>query len=215
MLTQDKEDMKIVKFKNKARELHDYLNWFGAFSDEARYLDQDTYGFPLIRWPYKNCRVKYIYKPSFLEEGMQDNQYLSVLRNIIVTSGQCAVFINVKPTIISDAEDVINAFSSCKTIGTHRDDNPNSEIADYYELVFWLLFTAAIDDNIYNNSLSDIIDLAYCLKFNEEMINDWCKAIEFVLNGNQLCEEECNLKLDTKEGKWFFFHDEGAFWELD
>lgn len=212
MLTQDKEDMKIVKFKNKARELHDYLNWFGAFSDEAR---QDTYGFPLTGWlGEKTDPVKYIYKPSFLEEGMQDNQYLSVLRNIIVTSDQ-SIFGWMKPQIISNAEDVINAFSSCKTMSICRDDNPNYEIADYYELVFWLLFTAAIDDNIYNNSLSDIIDLAYCLKFNEEMINDWCKAIEFVLNGNQLCEEECNLKLDTKEGKWFFFHDEGAFWELD
>lgn len=219
MLTQDKEDMKIVKFKNKARELHDYLKCLGKFSSEASYLDQDTYGFPLIGWLVgrsTSYQEKYIYKPSFLEEGMQDNQYLSVLRNIIVTSGQHAVgfFLNPKQ-IISNAEDVINAFSSCKTIGDHRDDNPNSEIADYYELVFWLLFTAAIDDNIYNNSLSDIIDLAYCLEFNEEMINDWCKAIEFVLNGNQLCEEECNLKLDTKEGRWFFFHDKGAFLGVD
>lgn len=206
MLTQDKEDMKIVKFKNKARELHDYLNYFGEFSNEARYLDK-TYGFPLKGWLGANP-VKYIYKPSFLEEGMQDNQYLSVLRNIIVTFDKNAMGMSWKnPQIISNAEDVINAFSSCKTMSTHRDDNPNSEIAEYYELVFWLLFTAAIDDNIYNNSLSDIIDLAYCLEFNEEMINDWCKAIEFVFNGNQLCEEECNLKLDTKEGKWFFFHD--------
>lgn len=213
MLTQDKEDMKIVKFKNKARELHDYLKCLGPFSKEARLLDQDTYGFPLTGWlGEKTDPVKYIYKPSFLEEGMQDNQYLSVLRNIIVTSGQDAVNSRRKPQIISNAEDVINAFSSCKTMSLNRDDIPNLEIAEYYELVFWLLFAAAIDDNIYNNSLSDIIDLAYCLKFNEEMINDWCKAIEFVLSGNQLCEKECNLKLDTKEGKWFFFHYVRAFY---
>ena len=161
----------------------------------------------------KNDPVKYIYRPSFLEKGMQDNYYLSVLRNIIVTSGQNAVGINRrKPQIISNAEDVINALSSCKTMSVYRDNNPNFEIAEYYELVFWLLFMAAIDDNLYNNSLSDIIDLAYCLKFNEEMINDWCKAVGFVLSGNQLCEEECTLELDTKEGRWFFFHDEGAFW---
>lgn len=212
MLTQDKEDMKIVKFKNKARELHDYLKCLGPFSYEARYSDQDTYGFPLKGWLGEETNsIKYIYKPSFLEEGMQDNQYLSVLRNIIVTSGQEGLRTSNTPKIISNAEDVINAFSSCKTMSIYRNDNPNSEIADYYELVFWLLFAAAIDDNIYNNSLSDIIDLAYCLKFNEEMINDWCKAIEFVLNGNQLRKEKCNLKLDTKEGKWFFFHDIRAF----
>lgn len=213
MLIQDKEDMKVIKFKQIARELHDYLNYFGAFSDEEHYLEQNTFGFPLKGWlGEKTAPVKYIYKPPFLEKAVQDNKYLSVLNNIIVTCSEKAVLIDRKPQRISNMEDVINAFSSCQTMSVYRDNNPNFEIAEYYELIFWLLFIVAIDDDIYDSNLSDIIDLAYCLKFNEEMINDWCRAIEYVLSGNQLCEEGCDLELDTKEGRWFFLHDQAAFW---
>ena len=74
-----------------------------------------------------------------------------------------------------------------------------------YIFVFWMLFTTAIDDEIYNNELSGIIDLAYCLDFNEVMIRDWCRAIEYVLAGNHL-SEDCDLECESEEGKRFFLH---------
>ena len=74
-----------------------------------------------------------------------------------------------------------------------------------YIFVFWMLFTTAIDDEIYNNELSGIIDLSYCLDFNEVMIRDWCRAIEYVLAGNHL-SENCDLVCESEEGKAFFLH---------
>lgn len=72
-------------------------------------------------------------------------------------------------------------------------------------IIFWMLFTTAIDDEIYNNELANIIDFAYCLDFNEAMIRDWCRAIEYVLAGNHL-SEDCDLKCESEEGKQFFLH---------
>lgn len=72
-------------------------------------------------------------------------------------------------------------------------------------IIFWMLFTTAIDDEIYNNELSNIIDFAYCLDFNEVMIRDWCRAIEYVLAGNHL-SEDCDLVCESEEGKTFFLH---------
>lgn len=72
-------------------------------------------------------------------------------------------------------------------------------------IIFWMLFTTAIDDEIYNNELSNIIDFAYCLDFNEVMIRDWCRAIEYVLAGNHF-SEDCDLVCESEEGKAFFLH---------
>ena len=68
-----------------------------------------------------------------------------------------------------------------------------------------MLFATTIDDEIYNNELSGIIDLAYCLDFNEAMIRDWCRAIEYVLAGNHL-NENCDLECESEEGNRFFLH---------
>ena len=73
-------------------------------------------------------------------------------------------------------------------------------------LIFWLLFLAAIDDDLYNNELSAIIDLAYCLKFDEPIIRDWCRAVQYVLEGNHLAED-CDLTCETAAGKQFFLHE--------
>ena len=71
--------------------------------------------------------------------------------------------------------------------------------------IFWNLFLTALDEEIYNSQLSNVIDLAYMLNFDENMIRDWCHAVEYVLNGNHL-NENCNLHCDTDAGRWFFLH---------
>ena len=72
-----------------------------------------------------------------------------------------------------------------------------------HAIIFWMLFATTIDDEIYNNELSGIIDLAYNLDFSVDMIRDWCRAIEYVLDGNHLSED---LVCKTVEGKKFFLH---------
>lgn len=76
---------------------------------------------------------------------------------------------------------------------------------EFYRLIFWLLFSASIDDEIYNNELSNIVDLAYCLGFDENLIRDWCKVVAFVVNGGQL-DEKSPIQLETAAGNAFFLH---------
>ena len=79
---------------------------------------------------------------------------------------------------------------------------------EFYRLIFWLLFSASACDEIYNNELSNIVDLAYCLGFDEKLMRDWCKAVAYVVAGGQLAESS-PLELETAEGKAFFLHKKG------
>ncbi len=84
---------------------------------------------------------------------------------------------------------------------------PKLEINAQMYSLFWNLFLTAIDDEIYNTQLSRVIDLAFMFHFDEHIIRDCCRAVEYVLNGNRL-SEHCNLHCDTVEGGWFFLRDE-------
>ena len=76
---------------------------------------------------------------------------------------------------------------------------------EFYRLIFWLLFSASIDDEIYNNELSNIVDLAYCLGFDENLMRDWCKVVAFVVSGGQL-DDKSPLQLQTAAANAFFLH---------
>lgn len=77
-----------------------------------------------------------------------------------------------------------------------------------YWNIFWNLFIVALDDEIFNNQMSNVADLAFILGFDEHMMRDWCRAVEYVLSGNRL-SQDCNLKCDTIEGENFFLHKDG------
>ena len=80
-------------------------------------------------------------------------------------------------------------------------------IVTFRRLIFWMLFGAAANDDIYNNELSNIVDLAYCFDFNEKMLRDWCKAVIFFASNGKL-DKDSPLQLETAEGKNFFFNSE-------
>lgn len=94
-------------------------------------------------------------------------------------------------------------------IQMHRDikSKPSGEknFNEFYRLIFWLLFSASIDDEIYNNELSNIVDMAYCLGFDEKLMRDWCKVVAFIVGGSQL-DETSPLQLETPEANAFFLH---------
>lgn len=74
-------------------------------------------------------------------------------------------------------------------------------------IVFWNLFILSLDEKIYENEIAKVVDLAYCLGFNEAMMRDWCRAVEYVLAGNRL-SEDCDLKCETADAKQYFKHEE-------
>lgn len=75
-------------------------------------------------------------------------------------------------------------------------------LVTFQRLIFWLLFGAAANDEVYNNELSNIVDLAYCFDFDEKILRDWCKAVTFVATNGKIDKNQ--LKLETAEGNKFF-----------
>lgn len=75
-----------------------------------------------------------------------------------------------------------------------------------YKLIFGWLVVLALDNDLYNKYLDYVVDAADIFGFTEDMISDWCEAVIYWLNGNDI-NKDCNLELKTKEGKRFFLDD--------
>ena len=76
-----------------------------------------------------------------------------------------------------------------------------------YYSVFWNIFLLAIDDEIYDKQISDVMSLAQLVGFNEAMMRDWCRAVEYVMEGNMF-SKDCDFQCETDEGKTFFLHQD-------
>lgn len=102
------------------------------------------------------------------------------------------------PVDLIDETVVIQTFKEMK-------NKQEKKFSEYYRLMFWLLFAAAVNDEIYNNELSTIADFAYCLEFTEKMMGDWCVVVDYLLSGNHLSETS-PLPLESPEGISYFLH---------
>ena len=118
--------------------------------------------------------------------------YIAVMANIF-TPG------NSGPLEKVDEVGLINLYRDVKNKNGEKNFN------EFYRLVFWLLFGAAVCDEVYNAELSNIVDLAYCLGFDEALMRDWCKSVAFIVGGARLNENSA-LQLETAAGKAFFLH---------
>lgn len=94
----------------------------------------------------------------------------------------------------------INQLRDCKAYYGYTEDW-------MYYIIFWNLFLVAMDDDIYNEQLATVAELAACFGFDEPMMRDWCRAVEYVFAGNKL-SEDCDLECETVEGAKFFLHKE-------
>lgn len=74
-----------------------------------------------------------------------------------------------------------------------------------YKLIFWWLIIVALDCALYEKYVDYIVDAADIFGFSEVMIDDWCTAVIYWLNGNDI-DPECNLDLKTDEAKKFFLN---------
>lgn len=114
----------------------------------------------------------------------------------------------------------INDLEKLKNVINNYQSNRKIELIDYagtsstvetealrHYIIFWNLFLAAMDDDIYNEQLATVAELAACFGFDEPMMRDWCRAVEYVFAGNKL-SEDCDLECETVEGARFFLHKE-------
>lgn len=86
-------------------------------------------------------------------------------------------------------------------------NNSNSDSKYHtYKLIYWWLVVLAIDNDLYNKYLDYVVDAADIFGFTEDMIADWCEAVIYWLNGNNI-NENSNLELKTIEGYKFFLNE--------
>ncbi len=188
-------DMKIEEFKMMVKETDRYLFYWNYTSREETYKKENFYHYKFLKFRFYNCDVdKYQYTyyiPDFIDK-YNNNKFVKVLTNEMRDFSDYG---NDKgPKLISAAE-AIDRFHA------------NKYETEEFRLVFWLLFMASVDNDIYNNEFSAIIDMAYCLGFDEAMIRDWCRAVEYVLSGNFLTFG-CDLNCETSNGKHIFLGEE-------
>lgn len=72
-----------------------------------------------------------------------------------------------------------------------------------YRLIFWWLVILALDTDLYEKYLNYVIDAAHIFRFTEDMMDDWCEAVIYFLNGD-IIEPGCNLTLKSEVGKKYF-----------
>lgn len=148
---------------------------------------------------YKNFAFRYgnnAWQPSFLN-NYNSNPYSVMTRKI-------AGYGIVTPDIVPQNKviDIIKTYKKAQTGEWTWNLSRNC-------MIFWMFFLAALDDEIYNNELDSIIDIAYCMDFDEAMIRDWCRAVEYVMQGNRL-QEGCDFPCETLEGARFFLHKDSS-----
>ena len=82
----------------------------------------------------------------------------------------------------------------------------NRNIGKYeYVLIFWWLVILALDDTLYVKYLDYVADVADILGFTVDMMEDWCKAVVYWVNGNEI-NNGATLNLKSTEGNKFFFN---------
>ena len=111
----------------------------------------------------------------------------------LIIGKQCSLYSKKLGELPTDVKDKPYQFSN-RNIGNYE-----------YILIFWWLVILALDDNLYVKYLDYVADVADILGFTDDMMDDWCEAVVFWLNGNEI-NIGATLNLKSIEGIKFFFN---------
>ena len=111
----------------------------------------------------------------------------------LIIGKQCSLYSKKLGQLPTDVKDKPYQFSK-RNIGYYE-----------YILIFWWLAILALDDSLYENYLDYVADVADIFGFTETMMDDWCEASIYWLNGNEI-NNGATLNLKSAEGIKFFFN---------
>ena len=160
-----------------------------------------------------------IFTPSWCYES--NNEFILVIleelspKKTVRRYGLGTIRDDIKTDILSIKDLIIGKQCSLysKRLGelpTDVKDKPyqfsNRNIGNYeYILIFWWLVILALDDSLYENYLDYVADVADIFGFTETMMDDWCEASIYWLNGNEI-NNGATLNLKSADGIKFFFN---------
>ena len=111
----------------------------------------------------------------------------------LIIGKQCSLYSKRLGELPTDVKDKPYQFSY-RNIGNYE-----------YILIFWWLVILALDDYLYEKYLDYVADVADIFGFTETMMDDWCEAAIYWLNGNEI-NNGATLNLKSAEGIKFFFN---------
>lgn len=111
----------------------------------------------------------------------------------LIIGNQCSLYSKKLGQLPTDVKDKSYQFSK-RNIGYYE-----------YILIFWWLSILALDDSLYEKYLDYVADVADIFGFTEDMMDDWCEAVVYWLNGNEI-NNVATLNLKSEEGIKFFFN---------
>ncbi len=111
----------------------------------------------------------------------------------LIIGKQCSLYSKRLGELPTDVKDKPYQFSN-RNIGKYE-----------YILIFWWLVILALDDSLYENYLDYVADVADIFGFTETMMDDWCEASIYWLNGNEI-NNGATLNLKSTEGIKFFLN---------
>lgn len=111
----------------------------------------------------------------------------------LIVGKQCSLYSKRLGELPTDVKDKPYQFSN-RNIGNYE-----------YTLMFWWLVILALDDSLYEKYLDYVADVADIFYFTEDMMDDWCEAVVYWLNGNEI-KTGINLNLKSTEGIKFFLN---------
>ena len=160
-----------------------------------------------------------IFTPSWCYES--NNEFILVIleelspKKTVRSYGLGTIKDDIKTDILSIKDLIVGKQCSLysKRLGelpTDVKDKPyqfsNRNIGNYeYILMFWWLVILALDDSLYEKYLDYVADVADIFYFTEDMMDDWCEAVVYWLNGNEI-KTGINLNLKSTEGIKFFLN---------
>lgn len=160
-----------------------------------------------------------IFTPSWCYES--NNEFILVIleelspKKTVKRYGLGTIKDDIKTDILSIKDLIIGKQCSLysKRLGelpTDVKDKPyqfsNRNIGNYeYILIFWWLVILALDDSLYEKYLDYVANVADIFGFTETMMDDWCEAVIYWLNGNEI-NNGATLNLKSADGIKFFFN---------
>lgn len=96
-----------------------------------------------------------------------------------------------------NVETVIKSLQECNFCSLGQQCNAKSH------LMFWLIFTAGMDDENFNENIRVISDISFLMSFDEAHLKDWIIAAKGALEGKKLKD----LSYSTVDGSDFFIRE--------
>lgn len=201
------EDSKFINFRHRVVKLQ---IWFTT-GREIKNLVNQYYQLPFI--------------PDWVENS--DNEFISVINNELkltqytTKSGKTIMdyhrmisnikellegkYVDLYPKSIGELPSVSYLDEKNLSYNFYRSMYRTEIHQSEYEMIFWWLVILVLDTNLYGKYLNYFTDIADIFGFTEDMIKDWCEAVIYWLDGNDI-DDKIKIEFLTSDANKFFKH---------